>query len=282
VAITQKHWLKSLVCVGVWGLTALMSGCASDRPENAQAGVSKNELPVIEDKQVIASKTLWKNQPTGGAPDLQWPLQLTQFDGGMYVTSQAGQVAALSAQTGKPRWKVSVRAQVVTGAAVDAQHVFVGTHQGELIALDREKGQVLWATALSSVPMATPTVDGSSVYVHTNDNQVVSLNTTDGRVNWQHSEGSPPLKLHGMSPLTVTAEYVLVGTSDGKLQALNKKEGGVVWWTSMRHLSSLISVSLWRAIKESWQLCTWRRGKRCGVGMRQCINPCALAKIVCT
>lgn len=226
--MTQNKWLKGLVWGGVLGLASVMVGCSSDSTSK-QSASQKQALPVIESKQPIAAKTVWQKQPTSGMEKLQWPLQVNHFDGRIYSTGYGGQVAVLSAESGKVIWKASVGAQLVTGPAMDAHHVFVGTHKGELLALSQDKGQLLWAAALSSVPMATPTVDRSHVYVHTNDNHVTALNTADGSVDWQFGYGTPPLKLHGMSQLTVTEDYVLVGASDGKLLALNKKDGSVAW-----------------------------------------------------
>lgn len=152
---------------------------------------------------------------------------------------------ALSAQTGRHRWSVSLDEGYPTSAA-DAQTIYLvkGTNAVAIqaLAIQALDGHELWRTPLQDPahlqqPMtvvAPPLISDDMVFINAYigtrnaPGAVFALHANDGSLAWS-------LPLDGFDgnlqtrPLAVGQGLVFVGTSGGSLSAFHTSDGSLVW-----------------------------------------------------
>lgn len=142
----------------------------------------------------------------------------------------SGQVYALEAGTGKPRWTFQTEGEVKGSAAVDRGRLFIGSYDGHVYALDASDGTLLWRA--SSQPRlggrgrfySTPAVAFGRVYIGATDGKVYSFGAESGELRWSTSTGS-----YVYASPAIWRQLVLIGSYDGFFYALDAATGDVRW-----------------------------------------------------
>ena len=131
----------------------------------------------------------------------------------IYFVSSAGSLAALDADTGKPKWVFATEyerkfeaknlhgypssAQTIPDAwdlfisspAVARGKVYFGSGDGNVYAVDAEAGVLQWKFATKDVVHASPAVAGNTVYIGGWDGALYALDAESGRERWSFQAG---------------------------------------------------------------------------------------------
>jgi outer membrane protein assembly factor BamB len=129
------------------------------------------------------------------------------------------------------------------GAAVADGRLFVTTGAGRLFALDAETGETLWTYAASAPMRAGPTVRDGRVYAVSVVNETVALSAEDGTELWSHQGIEEQAGLLGSASPAATGSSVFVAYSSGELFALLPENGRSLWSDSLAGIARTQSVA---------------------------------------
>ena len=129
------------------------------------------------------------------------------------------------------------------GAAFADGRLFVTTGAGRLFALDAETGETLWRYDASAPMRAGPTVRDGRVYAVTIINETVALSAEDGSELWTHQGIEEQAGLLGSASPAATAAAVFVAYSSGELFALLPENGRSLWSDSLAGIARTESVA---------------------------------------
>lgn len=115
------------------------------------------------------------------------------------------------------------------GVGGDRNTWVVATNNGELIAIDAASGKPKWQVATPSEVLSTPVMTADAVIIRTVDGHIQSYAADTGELNWSYSKVLPALTLRGIGKPVVTREHVIVGQENGHLVALTLESGEVAW-----------------------------------------------------
>ena len=189
--------------------------------------VEPNELVDLQNE--ILPRTLW-TADTGAGTDEQRLALEPRVDGDtVYVADGEGEVRAIAADTGRPRWKVDLDLPVSGGPGVGDGLVLVGTSDGEIIALGAQSGDERWRSRVSSEVLSVPAAAQGVVVVHTIDGKVFGLEAATGAERWRYEREVPVLTLRGTGSPVLSGGIAYVGMSGGKLVALRIDNGSLIW-----------------------------------------------------
>lgn len=167
-----------------------------------------------------------------GAPAVVWSGALTGpiaaapvvADGLVYVADASGQLQAMDAGDGYPRWQFAGRGAITAPVAIAGGRVFVGTAGGEIDALDAATGAVRWRASAGTRIDAAPVVAGGTVFVGAANGALTALDAAAGRTRWQAVapggiEAAP----------TVANGLVFTTSADGSVTAFDAASGARRW-----------------------------------------------------
>lgn len=115
------------------------------------------------------------------------------------------------------------------GLAVDEGRLFVTTGAGDVIALDAESGEEIWRVGLRSPIRGAPTVSGGRVFVVTIENIIHVLEAGDGERVWRHEGLAADEGILGAAAPAVGEGVVIVPQSSGELISLLVENGRQLW-----------------------------------------------------
>ena len=111
-----------------------------------------------------------------------------------------------------------------SGAAIDGERVYVGTHEGRVLAIDARRGAPLWEFKASDAIVATPVVAHGKVYCGSFDGNLYALDAASGALAWKHDTGGAVT-----SAVAMAGPNVVVGSRSFELQALDAATGIPAW-----------------------------------------------------
>lgn len=129
------------------------------------------------------------------------------------------------------------------GVAASDGRLFVTTGAGRLFALDAETGETVWRYDASAPMRAGPTVRDGRVYAITIVNETVALSVEDGTELWTHQGIEEQAGLLGSASPAATAAAVFVAYSSGELFALLPENGRSLWSDSLAGIARTDSVA---------------------------------------
>lgn len=152
----------------------------------------------------------------------------------LVVASRSGKVVALQPQNGRILWENQVTrlGDIVGGAVVWQNNVYLGSTDQYLYALDLETGKTVWKTQCKGFIQCSPAVEDRAVYVGTADGSVYAIDRQNGQILWEQSIAKSSIK---SAPL-LWSKNVVFSTADGKLLAWDILGGQTTW---MRKLDGL-------------------------------------------
>ena len=142
----------------------------------------------------------------------------------VFITSIAGMIYAVNAETGKEVWSF-LGERIVTDTKVSNGVLYTHSDLGVLRAFDAGTGRVLWGartgTSQNHWPgpyqtASAPDVYAEQVIVGGTDGDVSSFDSTTGTIKWSFRTGD-----WVMSSPRVSGDTVFVGSNDGWIYALN-------------------------------------------------------------
>jgi outer membrane protein assembly factor BamB len=208
-----------------WLIAALIvvGGCSSVGDSSVAPAA------LVDIKDPVEVERVWTRKVGKGSQGLSLQLAPAISNGVVYAADRKGVVEAFDAQTGKPKWSVTLKTPLSSGPAVSGDYLFVGGADGQLIALSSQEGTEQWRSPLSSEVSGRPVVELNTLIVRTLDEHVYALEVNSGKRIWGYAETSPALSLRGSGSPIVINGRVVVGFDNGKLLALNMSDGIPVW-----------------------------------------------------
>jgi outer membrane protein assembly factor BamB len=223
-----RRGLFALAAVLALGACSSMPDMSSMNPMNwfspSATGPKPAELPVLSGTQPV--KTLWTSSI--GSSDVFVFNPAVNGDS-VYVASRGGNVARLDANTGQPRWRVSVGKPISSGVGADGSLAVVATEEGEVFALDAQNGAVRWRARVSSEVLAAPKLADELVLVRSADSRIFAFGAADGKRRWVYQRSAAALIVRSPVGLSVAQGALYAGFSGGKLAAIALSNGNLRW-----------------------------------------------------
>lgn len=214
--------LRPFAHCGALALAALLAACSSDKEIDPPA-----ELTDIVEKRDV--RQVWSGALGGDSERLRLALRPTIVEGVVYSAGHDGDVAALSAATGRRVWSVDTKRPLSAGPEVGGGYVIVGSSDGDVIALDATSGAERWRKAIGSEVLAKPLIVNDLVVIRTVDGHLEALSLTDGANRWAFDEEVPRLTLRGTAAPILAGDRIIAGFDNGKVFALDPRNGDMLW-----------------------------------------------------
>ena len=156
--------------------------------------------------------------------------------GGLVIfAAYDGQVRAIAARDGTPRWTYDARLAVAGDLTVAGDRLLLGSRSYDLIALDAATGRELWKHYYwFSWIESPPVVRDGVVYTGSSDaTNVYAINLSDGSLRWKTAVPG-----YSWQRAAVDDAWVVAGTSGagafpgarwGSLVALDRASGAIRW-----------------------------------------------------
>jgi outer membrane protein assembly factor BamB len=157
-----------------------------------------------------------------------------------------GQVHALSARSGKPRWTVRTEGRIRSSPAISDGVVYVGSFDGSLYAIDFTSGKVIWRYDTKGrlldparfdwdrrAILSSPAVADGVVYFGSRDSHLYAVDAAKGTLKWMADYEKDGMTWAVSSP-AVHDQVVYSGTADGHfVHALRAMDGHELWRFTM-------------------------------------------------
>src|SRR3954451_19127804 len=155
--------------------------------------------------------------------------------GRLFVLKNDGRALALSANTGRVRWRKRIGGLAASApGAAGAAGYFVVNHGGygaiagagpaKVVAINRRTGHIRWAKRIPSASESSPLVVRERVFFGTQSGVVYALSAVSGRILWRHYAGGPV-----KGALAYSRGRLYFGDYGGSVTALRPRSGHVVW-----------------------------------------------------
>lgn len=153
------------------------------------------------------------------------------FDRVAYVGNNAGDVAAVSTDSGALLWQATTGAAVVSSPALDppSHLVIVGSEDGNIYGLSMLNGSVLWKYATGGPVISSPALADGVVYIGSGDGFLYALQANSGSLLWRADLGSA---VNSSPAVDIGHQRLVVGDSAGTVEALSiggSGAGTVLW-----------------------------------------------------
>lgn len=160
----------------------------------------------------------------GGSKLLEFQPVLAR--GTLFFVKNNGEAYAVSARSGKVRWRRRVGTLAASSPAWSEGRLFITTLSQRIISLDARTGRVRWAKDLPSRSESSPVVIRDRVYFGSEDGTVYALRADDGRELWRHRAAGAV-----KGALAYSEGTLFFGDYAGQVTALRARDGGKVWNT---------------------------------------------------
>lgn len=166
------------------------------------------------------------------APAVATADQSGRSEATVFVGNEAGQVYAVSAETGETDWTTPVEnaARIPTPPAVADGIVYVGSQgrggaqSGYVHALDGASGNQLWEFDTSGVVVGSPAIADGTVFVGSRSGSVFAIDAASGAEQWSFDTGQPITSAPAVADGTV-----YIGSWSGEVLGLDAANGDELW-----------------------------------------------------
>jgi outer membrane protein assembly factor BamB len=255
-------WLAGLLAIACAAVVAVIAFGAGDKqPPEPVARPARKPAPPAESKpvEIPPRPGLGRDWPLyGNGPgrtrvmqsvDLKPPFRrvwslnggkLIEFQpvlagGRLFVLKNDGRALALSADTGRIRWRKRIGGLAASAPGAGGASVYFVANRGgyggiagagaaKVVAMNRRSGRIRWAKRLGSPSESSPLVVGERVFVGSQSGAVYALSAKSGRILWRHYAGGPV-----KGALAYSRGRVFFGDYGGSVTALRTRNGSVAW-----------------------------------------------------
>lgn len=143
----------------------------------------------------------------------------------VFVATHNGNLYALSAQTGKPVWRLHADGAFLQSPAFSEGLVVAACTDGHLYAVEAQSGRLSWTFSGDYGGFsASPMVVGDQVFIGSRAGRFVAVDLKSGRLRWRQSAGAP---------IRQTAAFadgrVFVTAEDLRVRCFDAASGSLVW-----------------------------------------------------
>ncbi|MAZ44801.1 MAG: outer membrane protein assembly factor BamB [Legionellales bacterium] len=211
-------------------LLGALSGCSmlasKDKP--------MAQLPDFDGGQV-ATKSLWSTSNGADREKQWVGVSNVVKGPAVFSADVFGNVTARSALTGDKIWAVKLPESLSAGPSVEGDVCIVSSQEGQLFAMSAEDGRPLWVARTQSETLSPVLIDmtGKRVYVHGTDSSLHALSLVDGSHLWTSFHDAPALTLRATSHPILVDDMVVVGQPSGRVLALDARSGEQEWESTL-------------------------------------------------
>jgi outer membrane protein assembly factor BamB len=155
--------------------------------------------------------------------------------GRLFVLKNDGRALALSAETGRVRWRKRIGGLAASAPAAAGASVYFNVNHGgyggiagagpaKVVAMNRRTGHIRWAKRLSSASESSPLAIKERVFVGSQNGTVYALSAKSGRILWRYYAGGPV-----KGALAYSRGKLYFGDYGGSVTALRWRNGHVAW-----------------------------------------------------
>lgn len=126
-------------------------------------------------------------------------------------------------------WSSGIAAKISGGLSVAYETLFFGTENGEVVALDVNTGKQKWLVKVKGEVLAAPAIDEGVVVINTGSGLMFGLDAASGEQLWVYESEVPPLSLRGIASPVAANGGAIVGTASGKLAVNILGTGQTAW-----------------------------------------------------
>ena len=130
------------------------------------------------------------------------------------------------------------------GASYADGRLYITTGAGEVAALDATNGSQLWKVKPAGPLRGSPTIAFNTVFVMTQDNQIHALDPADGKVQWSKAASSGQTGVFGVAAPSAGQGTVIGGFSTGELVAYRYENGRELWSDALARTSLSTTVGV--------------------------------------
>ncbi len=137
------------------------------------------------------------------------------------------------------------------GISADGGTLYAATGRADLVAIETATGKPRWRVKLRAGARSAPTIVDGKLFVPTLDDRLVGLSATDGKELWSYQAPSAETAMLGLPAPASADGIVVAGFASGDLQAVRAISGTVVWADNLsaaRGQTSLVDLSTIRAM----------------------------------
>lgn len=163
----------------------------------------------------------------------QSPAEVAEGRGVVLVGGHDRVFHALSVADGTEVWRTEI-GSVSGVPLVVGDLVYVGTDEGTLYALSAATGKQKWKYAQAGSILRQPVASGDLILFTSSGDRLVALDRDTGKWRWQYEREPPDeFTVRGHAGVAVDGEQVLTGFSDGHLVSVARASGDVLWVRSL-------------------------------------------------
>jgi outer membrane protein assembly factor BamB len=129
------------------------------------------------------------------------------------------------------------------GLSVAGATLYAATGRGELIALDAASGKPRWRMPLGTAARAAGTIADGRVFVPTLDDQMIAFAADDGHKLWSYQATNAATAVLGLPSPAYADGIVVGGFGSGDLVALRADSGTVTWTDSLASAAGRNSIA---------------------------------------
>jgi outer membrane protein assembly factor BamB len=168
-------------------------------------------------------ETLWKYRE--GNALIEFPPVIAK--GVLYMVPNDGVAVAITAKTGRQRWRTRVGTLNASSPAYDNGRLFIVTLQSpHVTSLDAKTGKILWRKPLPSRSESSPIVVDNKVFFGSENGTVYALDADTGKTIWTYQAGGAV-----KASLAYDGERLYFGDYGGSVTALGLN-GKRIWNTA--------------------------------------------------
>lgn len=119
--------------------------------------------------------------------------------------------------------------QIIGGIAAESGLLLVATYAGEVMALSKDSGDELWRKQLPGEIVSAPRTNGTVVAAQSVNGKLYALDAKTGEQLWFYDNPPPVLTLRGTPSPIVTDTAIYTGFSNGRMMAFNPSNGLILW-----------------------------------------------------
>jgi outer membrane protein assembly factor BamB len=146
-------------------------------------------------------------------------------------TTMRGDLVALDAATGGPRWRLALRSPIESSPLVVGDGVYLGTKDGRVVRVSLRTRRVVWTARAAGEVKGTLARAGDAVVVGDYAGTVAAYAMRDGAVRWRTTSPGPRFRGAGRFYAGPAVAYgrVYVGNVNARMLALSAATGEVAW-----------------------------------------------------
>jgi outer membrane protein assembly factor BamB len=147
----------------------------------------------------------------------------------VYFGDQGGTLYSLNVLTGKENWSLQTSGPVKAGPAYADGNLYFGNYGGSFYAVRAKSGKIVWSDSPGGDFYSTPAIAFGRVYVGNNSGAAYSFALSNGAEGWSRALGGYVYSGPAVADTPGLGPTVYIGSYDGDLYALNAQTGATEW-----------------------------------------------------